>query len=139
MVSRCIKTEMLIWSTKQGQVWSRYSIALHFALALLGVSAVLDNDAVNENRIRELKAEAAGEDIVTIRRAAVSDNPFLLLAAKARQSFARRSETGDRPRARSSARKCKLNLPNTERWAFRFVFCLTRISCLSIESEYPEH
>jgi hypothetical protein len=60
------------------------SIALHFALALLGVSAVIDHDAVAESRIRELKAEAAREDIVTIRRAAVSDNPFLLLAAKLR-------------------------------------------------------
>jgi len=41
-------------------------------------------DAVAESRIRELKADAAREDIVTIRRAAVGDSPFLLLAAKLR-------------------------------------------------------
>src|SRR5262245_55688240 len=51
------------------QTWNRYSIALHFALSLLGVSAVIDHDAVAESRIRELKAEAAREDIVAIRRA----------------------------------------------------------------------
>jgi hypothetical protein len=66
------------------QTWNRYSIALHFALSLLGVSAVIDHDAVAESRIRDLKAEAAREDIVAIRRAAVSDNTFLLLAAKLR-------------------------------------------------------
>jgi hypothetical protein len=66
------------------QFWYRWSIALQFGLALLGVSAVRDYDAVAESRIRELKADAAREDIVTIRRAAVGDNPFLLLAAKLR-------------------------------------------------------
>jgi hypothetical protein len=44
----------------------------------------LEVTAVAESRIRELKADAAREDIVTIRRAAVGDNPFLLLAAKLR-------------------------------------------------------
>jgi len=66
------------------QFWYRWSIALHFGLALVGVSAVRDYDAVAESRIRELKADAAREDVVTIRRAAVGDNPFLLLAAKLR-------------------------------------------------------
>jgi hypothetical protein len=66
------------------QFWYRWAIALQFGLALLGVSAVRDYDAVAESRIRELKADAAREDIVTIRSAAVSDNPFLLLAAKLR-------------------------------------------------------
>jgi len=66
------------------QFWYRWSIAVHFALALVGVSAVRDYDAVAESRIRELKADAAREDIVTIRRAAVGDSPFLLLAAKLR-------------------------------------------------------
>ncbi len=66
------------------QFWYRWAIALQFGLALLGVSAVRDYDAVAESRIRELKADAAREDIVTIRRAAVGDNPFLLLAAKLR-------------------------------------------------------
>src|SRR5262249_2754564 len=66
------------------QFWNRWSIAVHFALALVGVSAVRDYDAVAESRIRELKADAAREDIVTIRRAALGDSPFLLLAAKLR-------------------------------------------------------
>jgi hypothetical protein len=66
------------------QFWNRWSIAVHFALALVGVSAVRDYDAVAESRIRELKADAAREDIVTIRRAAVGASPFLLLAAKLR-------------------------------------------------------
>jgi len=69
------------------QVYSRYSIALHFLLALIGVSAVIDHDAVAESRIRELKAEAGREDIIAIRRAAVSDSPFLLFAAKLRGWF----------------------------------------------------
>ena len=66
------------------QFWNRWSIAVHFALALVGVSAVRDYDAVAESRIRELKSDAAREDIVTIRRAAVGASPFLLLAAKLR-------------------------------------------------------
>lgn len=66
------------------QLWVRWSIAVHFGLALIGVSAVRDYDAVAESRIRELKADAAREDVVMIRRAAVGDNPFLLLAAKLR-------------------------------------------------------
>jgi uncharacterized protein (DUF934 family) len=66
------------------QFWNRWSIAVHFGLALIGVSAVRDYDAVAESRIRELKADAAREDIVTIRRAAVGASPFLLLAAKLR-------------------------------------------------------
>jgi len=49
------------------QFWNRWSIAVHFALALVGVSAVRDYDAVAESRIRELKADAAREDIVEPR------------------------------------------------------------------------
>jgi hypothetical protein len=66
------------------QFYNRWSIAVHFALGLLGVSAVRDYDAVAESRIRELKAEAARQDIITIRKAAADDNPVLLLAAKLR-------------------------------------------------------
>jgi hypothetical protein len=66
------------------QSWNKLSIAIHFGLALIGVSAVRDHDAVTESRIRELKADAAREDIVTIRRAAACDSPFLLFAAKLR-------------------------------------------------------
>src|SRR5215475_15234236 len=45
---------------------------------------LLEVTAVAESRIRELKADAAREDIVTIRRATLGDSPFLLLAAKLR-------------------------------------------------------
>jgi hypothetical protein len=64
--------------------WYQWSIAVHFALALLGVSAVRDSDAVVENRMRELKAEAAPLDILSIRKAAASGNWLLLLAARLR-------------------------------------------------------
>jgi hypothetical protein len=64
--------------------WGQWSIALHFALALFGVSAVRDADAVVKDRVRQLKSEAAREDIVSIRNAAAGDNSLLLLAAKLR-------------------------------------------------------
>jgi hypothetical protein len=65
-------------------LWNRWSIAVHFALALLGVSAVRDSDAVVENRLRELKAEAAAHDIMMIRKAASAGNPAVYLAARLR-------------------------------------------------------
>lgn len=64
--------------------WYQSSIAVHFALALLGVSAVRDSDAVVENRMRELKAEAAPLDILSIRKAAASGNWLVLFAARLR-------------------------------------------------------
>jgi hypothetical protein len=66
------------------RLWNRWSIAFHFGLALVGVSAVRDADAVVEHRIRKLKAEAIQEDIATIRRAAINDNPLVIAAAKVR-------------------------------------------------------
>src|SRR5262245_7513285 len=66
------------------RIYNKWTIALHFTLALVGVSAVRDADAVVEDRIRKLKAEAIDEDIVTIRRAAINDNPLVLAAAKVR-------------------------------------------------------
>lgn len=66
------------------KIYNQWSITIHFMLALFGVSAVRDADAVIEDRIRRLKAEAVEEDIVTIRRAAINDNPLVLVAAKAR-------------------------------------------------------
>jgi hypothetical protein len=66
------------------RLWNRWSIAVHFGLALVGVSAVRDADAVVEHRIRKLKAEAIQEDIATIRRAAINDNPLVIAAAKVR-------------------------------------------------------
>ncbi|MGH9853617.1 MAG: hypothetical protein ACREBD_27575 [Blastocatellia bacterium] len=65
-------------------LWNHWSITVHFALALLGVSAVRDADAVVENRMRELKAEAAPLDILTIRKAAAAGNPLVFLAARLR-------------------------------------------------------
>jgi hypothetical protein len=53
-------------------------------MALVGVSAVRDADAVVEDRIRKLKAEAVQEDILTTRRAAINDNPLVLAAARLR-------------------------------------------------------
>ena len=65
-------------------IWRRLSIVLHFGIALLGVSAVRDYDAVAETRIREIKAAAAERDLISIRRAAAGNHPLLLLAARIR-------------------------------------------------------
>jgi hypothetical protein len=65
-------------------IWYRYSIVLHFVIALLGVAAVRDHDASAENRIREMQAEAAEHDLITIRRAAATNHLFLFYAAKFR-------------------------------------------------------
>ena len=43
-----------------------------------------DSDAVVEDRIRKLKAEAVQEDILTTRKAAINDNPLVLTAARIR-------------------------------------------------------
>lgn len=67
--------------------WNHWSIAIHFALALIGVSAVRDSDAVIENRMLELKAATARQDIVTIRKAAAIGNPLVLFSAKVRGLF----------------------------------------------------
>ena len=69
------------------QQWFHWSIAVHFALALVGVAAVRDADAVVENRMLELKAAMARQDVVTIRKAAAIGNPLVLLAAKVRGFF----------------------------------------------------
>jgi hypothetical protein len=66
------------------RLYNQWSIAIHFSLALIGVSAVRDSDAVVEDRIRKLKAEAVQEDILTTRRAAINDNPLVLAAARLR-------------------------------------------------------
>lgn len=64
--------------------WNRWSIVIHFTLALVGVSAVRDSDPVTANTILELKAETAREDLVTIRKAAALGNPLVMIAAKLR-------------------------------------------------------
>lgn len=68
-------------------LWNHWSIAAHFALALIGVSAVRDSDAVVENRMLELKAATARQDIVTIRKAAAIGSPLALIAARVRGLF----------------------------------------------------
>jgi hypothetical protein len=42
------------------------------------------HNAVVEDRIRKLKAEAVQEDILTTRRAAINNNPLVLAAARLR-------------------------------------------------------
>lgn len=64
--------------------WNRWSIVIHFMLALLGVSAVRDSDPITANKILELKAETARQDIVTLRKAAMLGSPLVTLAAKLR-------------------------------------------------------
>lgn len=67
--------------------WNHWSIAVHFALALAGVQAVRDSDAVIENRMLELKAATARQDIITLRKAAAIGSPLALVAAKLRGLF----------------------------------------------------
>jgi hypothetical protein len=64
--------------------WVRWSIALQFCLALIGVTAVRDLDSVAAHRRLELKAETARQDLLTLRRAAMLGNPLVLFAAKLR-------------------------------------------------------
>jgi len=64
--------------------WNRWSIVIHFTLALLGVTAVRDSDAVATHRRLELKAETTRQDLVTLRKATMLGNPLVLFAAKLR-------------------------------------------------------
>jgi hypothetical protein len=67
--------------------YNHYSIGIHFAAALLGVSMIRDADAVVQNRMLELRAATGRQDIVTLRRAAAIGNPFALIAARTRGYF----------------------------------------------------
>jgi hypothetical protein len=67
--------------------YNHYSIGIHFAAALIGVSAVRDSDAVIENRMLELKAETARQDLITARKTAAIGNPLVLIFAKLRGFF----------------------------------------------------
>ena len=66
------------------KTWVHWALAIHFALALIGVSAVRDNDSLAASRIREMQADSAEHDLLTIRRAAAGNHPLLLLAARIR-------------------------------------------------------
>ncbi|MGH9754725.1 MAG: hypothetical protein ACREA2_18260 [Blastocatellia bacterium] len=67
--------------------WNHWSIVVHFSLALIGVQSVRDSDAVIENRMLELKAETARQDIITLRKAAAIGSPLALLSARLRGFF----------------------------------------------------
>jgi hypothetical protein len=67
--------------------WNHWSIIAHFALGLLGVQAVRDSDAVVENRMLELKAATAAQDVLTTQRTAAIGSPLVLLAARVRGFF----------------------------------------------------
>jgi hypothetical protein len=69
------------------ELWNHWSIAFHFGLALIGVQAVRDSDAVVENQMLELKAATARQDIVTLRKAAAIGSPLALLSARVRGIF----------------------------------------------------
>jgi hypothetical protein len=68
-------------------LYNHYSLAVHFTAALIGVSAVRDADAVVENRMLELKAETARQDLITARKTAAIGNPLVLIFAKLRGFF----------------------------------------------------
>jgi len=64
--------------------WNRFSIIVHFTLALVGVAAVRDSNPLVTHKILELKAETAKQDLITLRKAAMLGNPLVLFAAKLR-------------------------------------------------------
>ena len=61
--------------------YNHYSIGVHFAAALNGVSAVRDSDAVVENRMLELKAETARQDLITGRKVTAIGSPLVIVFA----------------------------------------------------------
>jgi hypothetical protein len=69
------------------ELWNHWSICVHFGLALIALPAILDADAVVQNRLLELKAETARQDIVTARKASAIGSPLALFAANLRGLF----------------------------------------------------
>ena len=69
------------------ELWNHWSIAFHFGLALIGVQAVRDSDAVVENHMLELKAATAAQDIITAQRTSAIGNPLVLITARVRGFF----------------------------------------------------
>lgn len=67
--------------------YNHYSLAIHFAAALIGVTMVRDADPVVQNRMLELRAQTAAQDIITIQRAAAIGSPVVLTAARVRGFF----------------------------------------------------
>jgi hypothetical protein len=68
-------------------VYNHYSLGIHFAAALLGVTMIRDADAVVTNRILELRAECGRQDLITARKSAAIGSPLSLVAAKTRGLF----------------------------------------------------
>jgi hypothetical protein len=68
-------------------LYNHYSIGIHFAAALIGVTMVRDADAVIQNRILELRAETGRQDLVTARKSGAIGSPLALVAAKLRGVF----------------------------------------------------
>jgi hypothetical protein len=64
--------------------WVKWSIAIHFSLALVGVAAVRDSNPVVAHKILKLKSETARQDLITLQKAAMLGNPLVLFAAKLR-------------------------------------------------------
>jgi hypothetical protein len=56
-------------------------------LALIGVQAVRDSDSVVANRILELKAATARQDLITARKATAIGSPLALITANVRGFF----------------------------------------------------
>jgi hypothetical protein len=79
-IIRLSPPEWLLW-------YNHYSLAIHFAAALIGVSAVRDSDAVVENRMLELKAETARQDLITAQKSVAIGSPLVLIFAKIRGFF----------------------------------------------------
>jgi hypothetical protein len=65
-------------------LYNHYVLAVHFAAALFGVSMVRDADPVVRNRILELRAETARQDLITARRVSAIGSPLVLIFAKLR-------------------------------------------------------
>jgi hypothetical protein len=86
--------------------WNRWSIVVHFTLALVGVAAVRDSNPVVAHKILELKAETAKQDFITLRKAAMLGNPLALFAAKLRGLLD--GETGARAARRESRHSRRL-------------------------------
>jgi hypothetical protein len=89
MLNACILTAWIVGTPLPDPLafWYRWSLAVHFALALVGVTFVRDSDSVVENRMLELKAQTARQDIITTRKAAAIGNPLVLISAKLRGFF----------------------------------------------------
>src|SRR5262249_56209906 len=61
-----------------------WSMGWRVGVAWMGGAGVGEGDAVVENRMLELKAETARQDIITARKTSAIGNPLVLIFAKLR-------------------------------------------------------